>query len=233
MYIPKTFEVTDSSTLHEFIDTYSFGTLVTVGGEQAIATRIPLILDRASGRHGTLLGHVARANPQWRSFDGNRQCLVMFDGPHAYVSPSWYATSPAVPTWNYATVHVYGTPRPIHDMEQLSALVDRLVGIYEAGMPQPWPGKLPDRLQGGDAQGHRRVRGRDRSNRRQVQTGTESAVGRPNRHSRAARKQFRSGGSRTGGTHSQAPGSRRDGRGAAGARRTRSNDAPPCRTRFT
>src|SRR5271168_1943416 len=127
MYIPKHFEVTDSSTLHEFIDTYSFGTLVTVGGEQAIATRIPLILDRASGRHGSLLGHVARANPQWRSFDGNRQCLVMFDGPHAYVSPSWYATSPAVPTWNYATVHVYGTPRP----------------IYEAGMPQPWPGKLP------------------------------------------------------------------------------------------
>jgi transcriptional regulator len=143
MYIPKSFEVTDLSKLHEFIETYSFGTLVTVGGEQAIATRIPLILDRAGGRHGTLLGHVARANQQWRSFDGNRQCLVMFDGPHAYISPTWYATSPAVPTWNYATVHVYGTPRPIHDAEQLSALVDRLVGIYEAGMPQPWPGKLP------------------------------------------------------------------------------------------
>jgi transcriptional regulator len=143
MYIPKTFEVTDSSTLYEFIETYSFGTLVTVAGEQPIATRLPLILDRASGRHGTLLGHVARANPQWRSFDGNRQCLVMFDGPHAYVSPSWYATAPAVPTWNYATVHVYGIPRAIHDAGQLSALVDRLVGIYEAGMAEPWPGKLP------------------------------------------------------------------------------------------
>jgi transcriptional regulator len=143
MYIPKTFEVTDSSTLHEFIETYSFGTLVTVVGEQPIATRLPLICDRASGHHGTLFGHVARANPQWRAFDGNRQCLVMFDGPHAYVSPSWYATAPAVPTWNYATVHVYGIPRPIHDAEQLSALVDKLVGIYEAGMPRPWPGTLP------------------------------------------------------------------------------------------
>jgi transcriptional regulator len=143
MYVPKTFEVTDSSTLHEFIETYSFGTLVTVAGEQPIATRLPLILDQTSGRHGTLLGHVARANPQWRSFDGDRQCLVMFDGPHAYVSPSWYATSPAVPTWNYATVHVYGIPRAIHDAAQLSALVDRLVGIYEAGMAKPWPANLP------------------------------------------------------------------------------------------
>ncbi|HLH75674.1 MAG TPA: FMN-binding negative transcriptional regulator [Candidatus Binataceae bacterium] len=143
MYIPKAFEVTDSSTLYEFIAAYSFGTLVTVVGEQPLATRLPMILDRTCGRHGTLLGHLARANPQWRSFDGERQGLVMFDGPHAYVSPSWYATSPAVPTWNYATVHVRGIPRPIHDPEQLSALVDRLVGYYEAGMPQPWPNRLP------------------------------------------------------------------------------------------
>lgn len=143
MYLPKTFEVTDLSTLHEFIETYSFGTLVTVAGEQPIATRLPLILDRTSGRQGTLLGHVARANPQWRSFDGDRQCLAMFDGPHAYISPSWYATSPAVPTWNYATVHVYGIPRPIHDVEQLSALVDTMVSVFEAGMSQPWPGTLP------------------------------------------------------------------------------------------
>lgn len=143
MYLPKTFEVTDLSTLHEFIETYSFGTLVTVAGEQPIATRLPLLLDRTSGRQGTLLGHVARANPQWRSFDGDRQCLAMFDGPHAYVSPSWYATAPAVPTWNYATVHVYGIPRPIHDADQLSALVDKLVSAYEAGKPQPWPGTLP------------------------------------------------------------------------------------------
>ncbi len=143
MYIPKAFEVTDLATLHQFIETYSFATLVTVAGEQPVATRLPLILDWARGRHGSLLGHVARANPQWRSFDGKRQCLVMFDGPHAYISPSWYATAPAVPTWNYAAVHVYGIPRPFHDAAKLAALVDGLVGVYEAGMPQPWPGTLP------------------------------------------------------------------------------------------
>ena len=179
MYIPKTFEVTDSSTLYEFIETYSFGTLVTVAGEQPIATRLPLILDRASGRHGTLLGHVARANPQWRWFDGNRQCLVMFDGPHAYVSPSWYATAPAVPTWNYATVHVYRNYRAIHSAERLSALVGaELVGIYEAGMAEPWQGKLPADFK---ASMLKAIVGFaiDDSNRGQIQNGTESAPMRP------------------------------------------------------
>src|SRR6266851_7300260 len=76
MYIPKAFEVTDLSTLHEFIETHSFGTLVTVAGEQPVATRLPLILDRTCGRHGSLLGHVARANPQWRSFDDDGQALA-------------------------------------------------------------------------------------------------------------------------------------------------------------
>ena len=143
MYIPKQFEVTDLATLHEFIETHSFATLVTAAGEQPIATRVPLLLERSRGRQGTLLGHIARANPQWRSFDGERQCLAMFDGPHAYVSPSWYANAPAVPTWNYAAVHVYGIPRPIHDAEQLARLVDRMVAAYEAGMAEPWAGILP------------------------------------------------------------------------------------------
>jgi len=143
MYIPKLFEVTDISTLHEFIESHSFATLVTAANEQPVATRVPLILERSRGSRGTLLGHIARANPQWRSFDGERQCLAMFDGPHAYVSPSWYINAPAVPTWNYAAVHVYGIPRPIHDAEQLSALVDQLVAVYEAGMAEPWPGILP------------------------------------------------------------------------------------------
>ncbi len=143
MYIPKLFEVTDLATLHEFIETHSFATVVTAASDQPVATRVPLLLDRSRGRQGTLLGHVARANPQWRSFDGERQCLAMFDGPHAYISPSWYANAPAVPTWNYAAVHVYGIPRPIHDAGQLAGLVDRLVAVYEAGMAEPWPGILP------------------------------------------------------------------------------------------
>lgn len=148
MYTPKAFEVTDLSTLHEFIETYGFATLITIDGTEPVATRLPLVLDRAAGAHGALLGHVARANPQWRSFDGGR-CLAMFDGPHGYVSPSWYATSPAVPTWNYAAVHVYRATRAIHDPAWLSALVDRLVTIYEAGMSRPWSGALPPEFKEG------------------------------------------------------------------------------------
>ena len=143
MYVPRHFAVTDTDVLHDFIEAHSFATLVTAQGEQPVATRVPVILERTRGPHGILLGHLARANPQWRSFDGVRECLVMFDGPHAYVSPSWYKNTPAVPTWNYAAVHVYGAPRAIHDLDALSSLVDRMVRTYESGMAEPWPGVLP------------------------------------------------------------------------------------------
>jgi len=69
---------------------------------------------------------------------GNCQALVMFDGPHAYISPNWYATSPAVPTWNYATVHAYGVPRVIDDPHRVEGIVDRLVAMHEAALPRPW-----------------------------------------------------------------------------------------------
>ena len=138
MYIPKAFEVTDRETLHDFIEANSFATLITTLDDAPFATRLPLILDRKGSANGTLIGHVARANPHWRSFDGTAQALAMFDGPHAYISPSWYATSPAVPTWNYATVHAYGAPRVIDDPRRVEAIVDRLVAINEAALPRPW-----------------------------------------------------------------------------------------------
>jgi len=138
MYIPKAFEVTDRAALHDFIEGNSFATIVTSVEGAPFATRLPFILDRGAGASGTLIGHVARANPHWRSFDGRAQALAMFDGPHAYISPSWYVTSPAVPTWNYATVHAYGTPRVIDDAGRVEAIVDRLVAIHESGLPQPW-----------------------------------------------------------------------------------------------
>jgi transcriptional regulator len=138
MYIPKAFEVSDRETLHAFIETYSFGTLISIVEGAPFATRLPMLLDPEAGQHGTLIGHVARANPHWRNFDESSIALAMFDGPHAYISPRWYATSPAVPTWNYAAVHAYGRPRIIEDMARLEAIVDRLVEIHEAPMPQPW-----------------------------------------------------------------------------------------------
>jgi transcriptional regulator len=143
MYLPKAFEVTDLQVLHEFIERNSFATLVSMVDGQLFATHLPLLLDRTRSTHGALLGHLARANPQWRAFDGQQEALVIFQGPHAYVSPSWYATSPAVPTWNYTAVHVYGAPQVIDDEATFSNLLDRLIAYYEAGMPAPWPGILP------------------------------------------------------------------------------------------
>jgi transcriptional regulator len=143
MYIPKAFQVSDHSVLGEFIEHHSFATLVSMVDGKPFATHLPLLFDRTRSAQGALLGHVARANPQWRVFDGQQETLAIFQGPHAYVSPSWYATSPAVPTWNYTAVHVYGVPQVIDDEQAFSSLLDRLIAYYEAGMPQPWPGILP------------------------------------------------------------------------------------------
>jgi transcriptional regulator len=143
MYIPKAFHVGDQQILHEFIASNSFATLVSTIDAKPFATHLPLLFDRARSAHGTLLGHVARANPQWHAFDGKQEALAIFQGPHAYVSPSWYAASPAVPTWNYTAVHVYGVPQVTDDERAFSDLLDRLIAFYEAGMPRPWPGVLP------------------------------------------------------------------------------------------
>src|SRR6185295_13438480 len=137
MYVPGSFAISDEKTLESFIERYDFATLTSSSSTGLVASHIPIMLRPVAGK-AVLIGHVARANGQWRQFDGKAEALAIFQGPHAYISPTWYATSPAVPTWNYAAVHVYGSARAIHDAEQLSALVDRLVGIYEAGMPQPW-----------------------------------------------------------------------------------------------
>ena len=143
MYIPKAFQVSDSAVLDAFITHNSFAMLVSTVDGTLFATHLPLILDRTQSWQGVLLGHVARANPHWRVFDGQQEALAIFHGPHAYISPSWYTTSPAVPTWNYAVVHVYGVPQIVEDEVWLANLVDRLVALYEAGMPAPWPGVLP------------------------------------------------------------------------------------------
>jgi transcriptional regulator len=143
MYIPKSFEIFDESVLDNFIASNGFATFISSVNGTPFATHLPLILDRTESPQGVLLGHVACANPHWRAFDNQQEALAIFHGPHAYVSPSWYVTSPAVPTWNYAVVHVYGVPRVVDDIGWLSHLVDRLVTIYEAGQSQPWPGVLP------------------------------------------------------------------------------------------
>src|SRR4051812_5840105 len=107
MYVPAAFAEPDRGRLHEFIEAYSFGLLVS-SHRGPFATHLPFLLDRTAGPHGTLVGHMARANPQWHDLDG-REVLAVFSGPHAYVSPSWYEADDVVPTWNYVAVHARGT----------------------------------------------------------------------------------------------------------------------------
>jgi len=144
MYIPKHFREDDLNTLHDLMRVYSFATLITQHEGVPFATHLPFILDAQRGPYGTLLAHVARANPQWRDFNSEQEVLVIFQGPHAYVSPSWYEVELSVPTWNYAAVHAYGIPRLIEDGEELYQLLKALIETHESQFENPWPFQLPD-----------------------------------------------------------------------------------------
>ena len=136
MYTPAAFVVTDLPKLHAAIEAYSFAVLVSPG-EELIASHLPLLLDRDSGPYGTLIGHMARANPQWQSAAG-RPVLAIFSGPHAYISPTWYEAANVVPTWNYVAVHAHGILEPVEDRRALTDIVQRTVEVYERSMPRPW-----------------------------------------------------------------------------------------------
>src|SRR4051794_35885289 len=114
MYVPAHFEQTDLATLHAFIEDHSFGLLTSMLDGRLFASHLPFLLDRQAGPFGSLLGHVAKANPQWRQLAG-QEVFVVFSGPHAYVSPTWYEAEHVVPTWNYVAVHAYGRCRLIED----------------------------------------------------------------------------------------------------------------------
>jgi transcriptional regulator len=144
MYIPPAFRIYDDTKLAAFIQRHSFATLVTHDGAAPFASHLPFLFHRDAGARGTLVAHMARANPQWRHFSSGGEALVIFHGPHSYISPSWYESGPAVPTWNYATVHAYGVPVIIEDRERIVSVLDELVKTHESAFPQPWPGDLPD-----------------------------------------------------------------------------------------
>ena len=148
MYVPASFRVTDRGQLLDFMRANSFATLVSRVGGEPFASHLPLLIDPSAGPHGTLVGHMARANPQWRSDDD--VFLTIFSGPHAYVSPTWYAAENTVPTWNYVAVHAYGRFELIDDRDALEQIVRDYVAFYEAPMPQPWqvtsPAEFLDKL---------------------------------------------------------------------------------------
>jgi transcriptional regulator len=138
MYIPAAFRETRLEVLHALIREYSFATLVSQVEGQLLATHLPLLLDHARGPNGTLRGHMACANPHWRSFGPGAESLVIFQGPHAYISPGWYLAEQAVPTWNYSAVHAYGVPVLVQGRGDVRALLDDTVRTFEAALPEQW-----------------------------------------------------------------------------------------------
>jgi transcriptional regulator len=137
MYLPASFVEADQSKLQDFIEANSFGVLVMPGEQDLVASHLPFLLDRTTGTHGTLIGHLARANSQWQHID-EREVLVIFSGPHTYISPTWYQVELAVPTWNYIAVHAYGRLTCIEDPAALRQIVDASVERYERSQPVPW-----------------------------------------------------------------------------------------------
>ena len=148
MYVPEIFRLDDAAAAGALIRENSFGLLVTISAQgRPQASHLPFLFEEtavegAEGPCGRLLGHMARANPQWHDLEAlaasGGEALVVFQGAHGYVSPSCYAPGPAVPTWNYLAVHLYGRPRIIEAAAEVEALLHRLVEAHEAGAARPW-----------------------------------------------------------------------------------------------
>ena len=119
------------------IEHYGFATLLTPAGEGLHISHAPLMLERGRGPQGTLVGHLARANPHAAALQDGSTATALFHGPHGYVSPTWYE-APGVPTWNYAAVHVHGTLRRLDDADAKWQIVTRLAAQYEASAANPW-----------------------------------------------------------------------------------------------
>lgn len=127
MYIPKPFKIEDEALIYDFIEKYGFATLFSQHKGEPYATHLPLLLDKSEH---LLYGHFARPNAQWKDAEG-QQVLAVFQGPHCYISPSWYETSKAVPTWNYVSIHVYGKMEIVEDRNAIIDSLNDLVNKYE------------------------------------------------------------------------------------------------------
>lgn len=142
MYTPRHFVDSDLDSLHRQIDSTRLSTLVTFDQTGLQASHVPLLLDPTQGPNGTLFGHLASANPQVKALMTGAQALVIFQGPDAYISPSFYASKAehgkVVPTWNYLAVHAYGPPETFTDSQWLLDIVSKLTDKHESSRPQPW-----------------------------------------------------------------------------------------------
>lgn len=151
LYNPPAFRVEDTELLHAHIDQTGLAMLVTNGAEGPLVSHVPLLLDRSKGANGTLLGHMAKANPHWTAGDFGVDAVAVFPGADAYITPSWYAGKQehgrVVPTWNYAVVHARGRLQFFEDAARLREAVERLTNRHESKRDAPWAvSDAPDRF---------------------------------------------------------------------------------------
>ena len=141
MYIPKDFEVTDRNEILAFIKANAFGQLISTVEGRLFSSHIPFVV----GNDGqSLICHIAKRNPQWKVIE-NQEVLIIFQGNHDYISPSWYE-APGVPTWNYQTVHIYGKPQLITDTLKLKRIVEDLTERYESAFDKQWKPEYKETL---------------------------------------------------------------------------------------
>lgn len=145
LYIPRAHLVEERKFLHDFMDEFPFVDVVTVSPTLRI-THIPTVLDRTAGSYGTILGHISAQNPQRVTFDGTHTAVIVFRGPHGYISPTWYEKTDVTPTWNFSVVHASGRPKAITDKRETRELLARLIAKFEksVGSTSYDFSKLPD-----------------------------------------------------------------------------------------
>jgi transcriptional regulator len=137
VYIPEHFRVEDRAAALAFMRAHPFAILVSSADRGPFATHVPVVI-REHGERLIIRGHVAKANPHWRFLEDNSTCLIIFHGPHAYISPSNYETREAVPTWNYGAVHACGSAKTFAEPEQLLSILRDLIPTFETAYEQQW-----------------------------------------------------------------------------------------------
>ena len=138
VFVPEHYRERDATALFEAMRTNAFATVISAGADGVpVATWIPFLVEGEPERP-VIFGHLARANPQWSRWHAATSLLALFQGPHHYISPAWYASAPNVPTWNYVAVQVRGRPRLLEDPVEVEAMLERLVDQFEAGVAPAW-----------------------------------------------------------------------------------------------
>ncbi|MBO6622758.1 MAG: FMN-binding negative transcriptional regulator [Balneola sp.] len=138
MYTPSSFKEENPDVLFDLIEEHNFGIIFSQHEDQPEATHLPFLVHRKKGTYGTLIAHFAKANKHWKKLDESKDVLILFQGPHSYISPAWYENRAEVPTWNYATVHVFGKPKIIEDPVELNKMVKKLTHFHEGQENTDW-----------------------------------------------------------------------------------------------